>query len=319
MEEREPGSITVGQNHVIRDLEIVIVSFNCADFLRACLSSLPAACGEVNWRCWVVDNASTDQSPEAALEALPDLQLIRNTSNVGFARANNQALSRADARYLLLLNPDTEPEPNSFSTLIQFMDATPQAGAGGPMLLNSDGSIQQNGRRFPTLIRELLTVTGLRRIRPRLYETALEYGRNDFQSPAEVDYLMGACLLVRSEAARQVGYLDESYFMFYEEVEWCRRLKNAGWSIWYRPEARVVHHWMGSVRLAPKRMTRAFYRSQVTYFRQTGGPVAGAASTIIAALGLLKNEAQHLGAAAKRALRSAGLLGKRPESDATST
>src|SRR5688572_21224091 len=296
----------------MRDLDIVIVSFNCANFLSACARSLPAACEGMDWRCWVVDNASTDGSADTALKTLPGIELIRNTTNVGFARANNQALARAEARYLLLLNPDTEPEPESLTKLVRFMDTTPRARACGPNLLNSDGTLQRNGRRFPTLLREFLAVTGLRRISPRAYEDVLEYGRADFDKPAEVDYLMGACLLVRAEAVYEVGLLDESYFMFYEEVEWCRRLKKGGWSIWYRPEARVVHHWMGSVRLAPKRMTREFYRSQVKYFRQTGGPAAGAAATIIAALGLLKNEAHHLGTAAKRALRNAGLLGKRP-------
>ncbi len=303
----------------VRDIDIVIVSYNCAGFLRECLRALPLACAHLDWRCWVVDNGSTDGSPDVTLETMPQANLIRNSTNAGFSRANNQALVLADARYFLLLNPDTVPAPDALAALVAFMDSNADAGACGPMLLNSDGTNQPNGRRFPTVYREFLAVTGLKRLSPRFYQTELEYGRADFNKPAEVDYLMGACLLVRSEAARQVGLLDESYFMFYEEVEWCRRLKQVGWRIWYVPEARVVHHWMGSVRLAPKRMTRAFYVSQVRYFRQTGGPVAGAAACINAALGLIKNEILHLGAAGKRVLRRAGLLSKRPESDATST
>jgi len=290
------------------DLAIVIVSYNTKALLRACLRALPAACAGLDWHATVVDNASTDGSPEMVAAEFPQVELVRSSENLGFARANNLALRRARARHLLLLNPDTEAEAGSLARLVEFLDDNPDAGACGPKLLNTDGSLQRNGARFPTLLREFLGVTGLRRLAMRRCEMALGYGREDFDVLCEVDQLSGACLMVRAAAAEQVGLLDERFFMFYEEVEWCHRIKRAGWRIWYVPGARVVHHWMGSVRQESRAMTAALFRSQLLYYQKTGGPLHALAARGIMWMGLAKNRLIHAGVAAKRLLRRARLL-----------
>lgn len=287
------------------DLAIVIVSFNTRDMLRDCLRALPAAVGPLSCMTYVVDNASGDGSVEMVRAEFPGVELIASDKNLGFARANNVALERADARYLLLLNPDTEAEPGSLERLVAFMDAHPRAGACGPLLLNSDGTLQPNGRRFPTLLREVLAVTGAWRLVPRWYERRLVYGRADLKAESEVDQVSGACILVRRDAMAQVGPLDDRFFMFYEEVEWCRRIRDTGWEIWLVPAARVVHHWMGSVRRASKEMTAELFKSQLLYHKKVDSPAMVLAIRGVVALGLLKNHLLHAGVAVKRLLRRA--------------
>ena len=298
------------------DLLIVIVSYNCRGFLEKCVRTLSAGCGDLRWRCIVVDNASADGSADAAEAA--GLEVIRCRENLGFPRANNLALAGSDARYSVILNPDTELEPGSLRTLVRFMDSHLEAGACGPMLLNSDGSIQPNGRTYPTLTREFLAIMGIHHRFPR-YFRRLEFGDIDIRGPREVESLTGACLLVRKEAVDKVGLLDERFFMFYEDVEWCHRIRKAGWDIYFVPESRVVHHWMGSVRLYPKLAARALYRSQVRYFQLTRGPLVGAGAGLNAALGIARNELIHFGVAVKRRLRAVGILRDRKSPDATST
>src|SRR5579862_8539033 len=157
------------------DLAVVVVSYNTRDMLRACLKAITDAVGGLRSAVYVVDNASTDGSVEMVRSEFPNVELTASAENLGFARANNLALADADARYLLLLNPDTEAEPGSLRTLVEFMDSHPEAGAVGPMLLNTDGSIQNNGSKFPSLGREVLAVTGLRRLAPRWTERVYGY------------------------------------------------------------------------------------------------------------------------------------------------
>lgn len=292
------------------DLQIVVVSYNTRELLRACLRAIPDAVGGLKCVTSVVDNASSDGSAEMVKAEFSEVELIASSENLGFTRANNLVLNRADARFVLLLNPDTEAAPGSLETLARFMDAHPDCGACGPMLLNSDGSIQANGARFPTVLREFVCVTGLRRLAMRRYEIALGYGREDFTQPCAVDQVSGACLFVRTDVMRRVGPLDERFFMFYEEIEWCHRIRAAGFSVWYVPEARVTHHWMGSVKQQSRRMTAELFKSQLLYYQKTGGPLAVLAIRGIVMAGLLKNSLLHSAVAAKRTLRRAGLVSK---------
>lgn len=290
------------------DLAIVIVSYNTREMLRDCLRSIPAATEGLNCVTFVVDNASSDGSAEMVAQEFPDVDLTASRENLGFTKGNNLALERADARHVLLLNPDTEPQPGSLTTLVRFMDEHPDGGACGPMLLNSDGSLQRNGAKFPGVLREFLGVTGLRRLAMRRYELSMGYGREDFTQTCEVDQVSGACLLVRSETMKQVGMLDERFFMFYEEIEWCYRIRHAGWKVYYVADARVVHHWMGSVKQVSKQMTDLLFRSQLLYYQKTAGPLSVLAIRGIMAMGLAKNAFIHSGVAVKRLLRRAGLL-----------
>ena len=198
------------------------------------------------------------------------------------------------------------------------MDSHPDAGASGPMLLNTDGTLQPNGRTFPTLTREFLAILGVHHRFPSYFQR-LEFGKIDISRPREVESLTGACLLVRKSAMDQVGLLDERFFMFYEDVEWCHRIRAAGWKIYFVPESRVIHHWMGSVRLYPKLAARALYRSQIHYFHLTRGPLVGLAARVNAALGIARNDIIHLGVATKRRLRQAGILRDGKAAGPTST
>ncbi|HZO88780.1 MAG TPA: glycosyltransferase family 2 protein [Chthonomonadaceae bacterium] len=290
------------------DLSVVIVSYNTREMLRACLCALPAAAEGLEFETFVVDNASPDDSAGMVAAEFPQVHLIANTDNPGFARANNQALALSKGRYVLALNPDTEAEPGSLTALVRFMEAHPEAGACGPKLLNSDGSLQHNGRRFPTPWREFLGVSGLRNLNRAAFDRVLEYGRDNFDVECEVDQVSGACLLVRRAVMEQVGMFDEDFFMFYEEIEWCWRIRRAGWKVYYVPQARVVHHWMGSVRQQSRAMTARLFRSQLIYYQKTAGLPARLAMRGVMLMGLIKNELLYLGVAIKRRLRAAGLV-----------
>lgn len=290
------------------DLSIVIVSYNVREMLRDCLRALPEATAGLSIEVFVVDNASSDGSAAMVRDEFPSVRLTASAENLGFTRGNNVALKHSGGRYVLLLNPDTEAEPESLTRLVRFMDAHPAAGACGPKLLNTDGSLQPNGKVFPTPWGEFVAVSGLRRLVPRRFERVHMYGRLDLETLCQVDQVSGACLLVRVAVMEQVGMLDERFFMFYEEVEWCHRIKAAGHQIWYVPEARVTHHWMGSVRQQSRKMTAELYRSQVRYYEKTAGPAVALAMRLVAGWAIGKNELLHLGVAAKARLRRLGLV-----------
>jgi N-acetylglucosaminyl-diphospho-decaprenol L-rhamnosyltransferase len=296
----------------LTDAAIVIVSYNTVDLLRACLGSIPEAVAPYSSEIYVVDNASTDGSAEMVAAEFPDVRLTASKTNLGFSGGNNLILETVEARHALLLNPDTEAHRGSLATLVRFLDEHPDAGAVGPKLLNSDGTLQRNGAKFPTVLRELLGVTGLRRLAMRRYELSLGYGREDFDALAEVDQVSGACLMVRREALQKVGPLDARFFMFYEEIEWCHRIKAAGWKVYYVPEAVVTHHWMGSVKQESRRMTAELFRSQLLYYQKTSGPLSVLAIRLIMGAGLAKNALIHAGVGVKRRLRQMGLIGAKP-------
>ena len=230
------------------DLAVVIVSYNTCDMLRDCLRAIPKAVEGLTAQVWVVDNNSPDDSAKMVTEEFPQAHLIANTDNPGFARANNQAIRETQARHILLLNPDTEAEPDSFACMVAYLDAHPDVGAVGPKLLNTDGSLQRNGRVFPSAWGEFGVYSGLRRLSPQKHEDRYEYGRADFDVVWEGDWMMGSCLMVPRRVIEEVGALDEEFFMFYEETEWCWRIRKAGYKVVYLPQARVIHHCMGSVR-----------------------------------------------------------------------
>lgn len=290
------------------DLSIVIVSYNTRDMLRDCLCSLPAASYGYETEVFVVDNASPDDSAEMVRVEFPEIHLMANTGNPGFARANNQALIKSSGRFVLILNPDTVPEAGSLSILLRYLEQHADVGAVGPMLLNSDGTLQRNGRTFPTPFRELLGHTGLRNLIKGSRGPGWEYGRSDFEVEADTDSVTGACMMVPRHVIDSVGMLDEDFFMFYEEVEWCWRIKRAGLRVVYVPQSRVVHHWMGSVRQQSRIMTIRLFQSMLIYYRKTAGPAARAASYAVYGAGFTKNELLYLGVAVKRLMRRARLI-----------
>ncbi len=290
------------------DLSIVIVSFNTREMLRDCLAALPAASSGLSTQVFVVDNASPDASADMVRTEFPDVMLIANRDNPGFARANNQALKQSSGRFVVILNPDTVPEPGSLTLLLRYIEAHPDVGAVGPMLLNTDGSLQRNGRTFPTPFREFLGHTGLRNLIRGSRGPGWEYGRTDFDIEADTDSVTGACMMLPHSVMDRVGMLDEEFFMFYEEVEWCWRIKRAGLRIVYLPQSRVVHHWMGSVRQHSRLMTIKLFQSMLVYYRKTAGPATRLAALGVYIAGFTKNELLYMGVAVKRVMRKARLI-----------
>ncbi|MBM4309106.1 MAG: glycosyltransferase family 2 protein, partial [Deltaproteobacteria bacterium] len=186
---------------------------------------------------FVVDNGSMDGSVEAVRVGFPEAIVIQNSTNLGFAQANNQALRLAKGKYILLLNPDTQVKEGAIETLKVFMDNHPKAGAVGAQLLNSDGSKQNSIANFPSLATELLNKSLLRWLFPDRFPGK----ERDYNEPIEVESVIGACMMVRREAIEQVGLLDEDYFLFLEETDWCYRMKKAGWKVYHVPQADVYH------------------------------------------------------------------------------
>ena len=222
-------------------VSIIIVSYNTRALLADCLASLPAGVGGLASETFVVDNGSQDGSPQMVRADFPDVRLIRNARNVGFAAANNQALRSANGRYVLLLNSDTRVHPGAIETMVHFMDAHREAGYCGPRLLNADASHQPSARRFPTLLSTAFTLLSLGHRFPHSPHTIdlhVMYGQ---RRPFRADWLSGACLMVRRAALRHVGPLDEGFFMYFEETDWCRTLAKHKWQGWYVPSAQVTH------------------------------------------------------------------------------
>jgi len=220
----------------------------------------------------VVDNASADGSVAMVREDFPQVRLIANAENLGFTRGNNQAIAQSRGRYVLLLNPDTEVIGDALNTMVRYMDAHPQVGVLGPQLLNPDGSVQPSRRRFPTLATAFLESTVLQQWFPdnRILRRYYVRDRGDDEVQA-VDWVVGACLLVRRQAIEQVGLLDEAFFMYSEELDWFRRFKEHDWQVVYLPTAQVIHHEARSSEQLKALQHIQFQRSKVLYFRKHHG------------------------------------------------
>lgn len=222
------------------DVSVVIVNWNAGELLRRAVESLREAGETVTVEVIVVDNASTDSSCEFLADGPGACRVLHNGENLGFARASNQGIRLSRGRYVLLLNPDARPRPGAVEAMVAFMDAHPGAGASGPMLLNPDGSLQPSGGPLPTLARLLAIHPLIGRLSPN---PATPPWARDFRQPEEVDEISGACLMVRRTAIEEVGLLDEQFFLYFEDLDWCLRLRRAGWKIYYVPGAQVRHVW----------------------------------------------------------------------------
>lgn len=220
----------------------IVVSWNVRGYLQRCLRSLQEA-EQTPLAIWVVDNGSSDGSVSMVRREFPAAHLLVNSGNPGFAAANNQAIRASEGRYVLLLNPDAELGPGALSALCAYLDEHPRVAVVGPQLRNSDGSVQPSRRRAPRLATGFVESTQLQQRLPRTWLTDHYYvnDRSDGDEQ-EVDWLVGACLLVRRAAIDAVGLLDEGFHMYSEELEWCLRFRRAGWDVVYLPSAQVVHH-----------------------------------------------------------------------------
>jgi len=249
------------------DLSILIVNWNTRGFLLRCLRSIFETREEDSWEVIVVDNGSRDGSGEEAKRRFPVIRLIENEKNLGFAKAMNQGLQQSSGRYALLLNPDTQVKEGAIERLLSFMAAHPEVGISGGHLLNRDGSKQNSIANFPSLATELLNKSLLRWMFPKRFPGK---GRN-YSEPIEVDSVIGACMIVRRETMEQVGPLDEDYFLFLEETDWCYRMKKAGWKVYHLPQAEIYHDQGKSVEREKKKAKVEYYRSRYLFFRKNRG------------------------------------------------
>jgi N-acetylglucosaminyl-diphospho-decaprenol L-rhamnosyltransferase len=255
----------------VPQLTVIIVNWNVRELLRACLRSVLSQLGEAG-EVVVVDNASGDGSADMLRAEFPQVRLMANAQNVGFGAANNQALVESDAPFVLFLNPDTEVRPEAIGRLLAFMQDRPRVACAGPRLLNPDGSTQSSRRAFPGVATAFVESTILQRWFGGLKALARFYraAQADNQ-PQPVDWLVGACLLMRRSALDQVGFFDERFFMYSEEMDLCYRLRQAGWEVWYVPAAEVVHHEAASSSQDLFRRNVNFHESRYRFFRKHHG------------------------------------------------
>lgn len=234
----------------------------------------------------VVDNASADGSAALVREQFPQVQLIANTENRGFAAGCNQGLQKAKGDLLCLLNPDTLLFPGALDALASFLEAHREVGVVGPTLLHSDGTYQHAAFRFPTLPMALIDFFPLNH---RLLNSRLNgrYPLTLYERPFAMDHPLGACMMVRRETCTDMGLLDEQFFMYCEEIDWCRRIKQAGWAIMHVPGARVVHHCGRSTSQAAGRMFVELHRSRFRLFAKHNSKRYQLAARGIVVVGIL--------------------------------
>lgn len=254
-----------------QDLSIVIVSWNVRDLLANCLNTIDRGRGELDLEVIVVDAGSVDGSPDMVQEQFAWIQLVAESENVGFPRGNNIGINRAYGRHVMLLNPDTEVIGDALSQLVAYLDQHPNVGVVSGMLRNPDGSIQSSRRRFPTFKTAVFESTWFEPYAPK--SLLRDYYAEDLplDEPVDVDWLTGASLMVRREVIDQVGLMDEAYFMYSEELDWCRRIKDAGWRIVFLPTAEIIHHVGKSSEQAIIRRHIDFNRAKLRYFRKYHG------------------------------------------------
>lgn len=272
------------------DLSIIIVSWNVRKLLENCLHSVLAQAG-LTLQVIVVDSASSDGSPQMVAEHFPEVELVACQENVGFPHGNNIGLARANGRYILLLNPDTIVHDDALAKMVSYLEEHPQVGVVGPQLLNDDGTVQSSRRRFPTLRTAFFESTWLQPYAP---QAVLDhYFARDVADgeTAVVEWVMGACLMTRQAVVAQVGDLDEKYFMYSEELDYCRRIHEMGWQVVYYPRARVTHLSGKSSEQAITQRHINFNRAKLRYFRKYHGRFA----TGVLRLFLLKSYGYQLG------------------------
>lgn len=252
------------------DLSIIIVNYNTKQLTLNCLKSVYESITAYSYEVILIDNASRDDSVSVIQEQFPQVRLIPNNENLGFAKANNQGMRIAEGRYVLLLNSDTVIEPDTLGIMIRFMDDDPTVGASGCKVLLPDGSLDKACRRgFPTPLATLYYVSKLSKLFPK-HPKINAYHREDLD-PNEsypIDCLVGAFMMVRREAIKNVGLLDEKFFMYFEDTDWCYRLKEAGWTNYYYPKTTILHYKRASSRNKPMRITYEFHRAMALFYNK---------------------------------------------------
>ncbi len=251
-------------------ISIVIVSFNVEALLKECIESVYRETTEAAFDIWVVDNRSSDDSVSMVRQNFREVHLIENDQNVGFPKANNQAIIQCTSDYILLLNPDTVVRDHAIDKMVHFMDEHPDVGVSGCRVLNEDGSLQLACRRsIPTPRVAFYRLTGLSRLFPHS-KTMARYNLTylDPNKPHEVDAVSGAFLVIRKSVVDVIGVLDENFFIYGEDMDWCVRAKKAGWKVMYYPHAQIVHYKGVGCRTNNRKTTYEFYRAMVLFHKK---------------------------------------------------
>ncbi|MFA5029524.1 MAG: glycosyltransferase family 2 protein [Patescibacteria group bacterium] len=253
------------------DLSIVIVSWNVKELLNKCLTTISKNSAGLSWEIVLVDNASSDGTVETVRQKFPEVKLIANKQNLGFAKANNLALKEAQGEFILLLNPDTEVLSGSLEKCLAIIKDNPRIGILGCQLLNSDKSVQPSVRRFPRLWPILLLFLKL----PKFFsfKSVNRYLAKDFdyQKEQTVDQVMGAFMLLPKRVIGEIGPLDERFFIWFEEVDFCRRARQKGYQVFYTPQAQIIHH--GGQSFSQQGVINKqwqFFKSAWLYFKKYG-------------------------------------------------
>ena len=273
----------------LNDISIIIVSYNTASMLRKSISALNSALTGISSKLIIIDNASHDESVPFIREHFPAAQLIENKANVGFGRANNQALELINSRYVLLLNTDAFIEPDSIKKTIAHMDTHPDCGVLGVHLIGQEGDLQPSCRYFPTPLNVFVARTGLQRFFP--CTKMVDDMAWDHASVRECDWLPGCYYLIRREVIDQVGLFDPRYFLYCEEVDHCKRVKQAGWKVVYYPHTTVVHiggesaKSVAKLNTASRQISTLQIESELLYFRKHHGLLGLTAHMLLVSLG----------------------------------
>lgn len=248
-------------------LSNIIVSWNAKEYLDECLRSIDENAPHDEFETIVVDNASTDGAPNLVTTKYPRVRLIRNTENLGFAKANNRGIEKSSGQYICLINSDAVVVENCLDLMCHYMDEHPKIGVLGPQVLNRDGSIQPTCREFPTLWKNLCRTLALDKLFPKskIFGGYLMMHWSH-ETVREVDFLSGCFIMVRRSAMEQVGLLDESFFFYAEDKDWCKRFWETGWKVVYFPQAKAIHYLYGSSDRDPVQLYIQQTRANLQYY-----------------------------------------------------
>jgi hypothetical protein len=246
------------------DLSICMLAYNGIGLSVPCLESIGPATGKLQVETILVDNGSTDGTSDTVSKRFPWVQLVRNDMNCGFSIAVNQGVERAKGRHLLVLNNDTRIIPPCLETVVEFMDRTPDAGIVTPQLVYEDGRLQNSIANFPCFSEIFIGKSVLRLLFPARFPSKLQ----TFEKPTAVESVVGAAMFVRRDVVEKIGGIDERFFIFFEETDWCLRAAGGGWKNYLHPEARIVHHQGQTVNRAHVRKRIEYTRSLFLYFKK---------------------------------------------------
>ena len=267
---------------LLNQISVIIVSWNALSYLRGCLASIRETGGPWVREVIVVDNASTDGSPDMVAAEFPEVQLVRASRNLGFAQGNNLGIRHASGSFLALVNSDVVVHPGCFENLAKALESHPEVGLAGPRVTGRDGQLQRSCRRFPTVWNLACRALALDRVLSGWSAfSGFEMRHWNYEDQREVEVLSGCFWLARKTAVEKVGGLDERFFFYAEDVDWCKRLKAAGWKALFVPQATATHFGGGSSSNAPLRYSIEILKADLTYWGKHYGMVGRCAFRLL--------------------------------------